>query len=343
MALSSAIGETSWDDLVAHSECGHLLQTQSWAALKSEFGWESQLVTRREADDLVAGAQLLTRWSPLLRLFSVAYVPKGPVVDWRNTERVRAILGDLLASARQRRAILLRIEPNLPESEMVAVEPVLAACGFWPAGRSVQPRRTILVDISGDEDEILGRMKQKTRYNIRLAGRKEVTVREGGREDLADFNRLMQVTGGRNAFGVHSADYYRAAYDLFSAEERVGLLLAEYAGRPLAALMVFALGDTAWYLYGASSDEERRRMPAYLLQWEAIRWARARGCCRYDLWGVPDADEETLEANFTKRTDGLWGVYRFKRGFGGQLKRWAGAYDHVLNRPLYQISKRLIG
>ncbi len=341
MAPISETGDTGWDDFVARSDGGHLLQTQSWGALKAGFNWESCLVTQQKGGNLVAGAQLLTRWSPL-HLFSVVYVPKGPVLSWRDPEAVRELLGELRVAAKIQRAILLRIEPNLPDSEMTEIEHLLVEAGFRPAGRSVQPRRTLLVDIGGEEDEILGRMKQKTRYNIRLAGRKGVTVREGGMEDLDAFNRLMQVTGGRNAFGVHNAAYYQRAFDLFAAQGRVGLLLAEYDGRPLAALMVFVLGETAWYLYGASGDEERKRMPTYLLQWEAMRWARARGCRHYDLWGVPDADRETLEADFSERSDGLWGVYRFKRGFGGQLVRWAGAYDLVFNRPLYRLFRNLI-
>jgi peptidoglycan pentaglycine glycine transferase (the first glycine) len=101
--------------------------------------------------------------------------------------------------------------------------------------------------------------------------------------------------------------------------------------------MVFALGKIAWYFYGASNDKERNRMPAYLLQWEAICWARSRGCELYDLWGVPDEDKETLENEFENRYEGLWGVYRFKRGFGGELVRWVGGFDKVFNRPLYRL------
>jgi len=112
------------------------------------------------------------------------------------------------------------------------------------------------------------------------------------------------------------------------------LLVAEYQGEPLAALMVFARGRRAWYFYGASTGKHRNKMPTYLLQWEAIRWAKARGCTEYDLWGVPDADGETLEAQFTQRRDGLWGVYRFKRGFGGVLRR-APVWDRVYRPLLY--------
>ncbi|HRQ32721.1 MAG TPA: peptidoglycan bridge formation glycyltransferase FemA/FemB family protein, partial [Anaerolineales bacterium] len=108
-------------------------------------------------------------------------------------------------------------------------------------------------------------------------------------------------------------------------------------------LFVARNGNRAYYLYGASTDEERNRMPTYLLQWEAMKWAKARGCEEYDLWGVPDEDEATLEANFESRHDGLWGVYRFKRGFGGELKRAAQAMDRVYNPILYWAYLKFIG
>ncbi len=329
-----------WDGFVAHHPAGHLLQTAGWAALKARFGWDSQLVTQEYGGELTAGAQVLYRFTPG-RLFCVAYVPKGPVVDWERTGRARSVLQEVVTQARKRRAIFLRIEPGLLEEEVPTLSALMHEAGFWPVDRAIQPRRTILLDISGSEEEILARMKQKTRYNIRLAGRKGVKVRQGGPDEVSVFCSLAEATGERNRFGVHSPAYYQAAYALFAPNDQVGLLLAEFEGTPLAALMVFALGKTAWYLYGASGDEERRRMPAYLLQWEAIRWARARGCTQYDLWGVPDEDEETLEAEFAGRSDGLWGVYRFKRGFGGCLVRSAGAFDRVFNRPLYWLYRRV--
>ena len=178
-------------------------------------------------------------------------------------------------------------------------------------------------------------MKQKTRYNIRLAERKEIEVRRGTLEDIPVFNGLMQITGDRNEFGVHEPAYYRTAFQIF-APQHAALLLAEYKGRPLAGIMVFATGEKAAYLYGASSNEERQRMPTYLLQWEAMRWAKGQGCTEYDLWGVPDYPEETLEAEFTERNEDLWGVYRFKRGFGGRLRRTVGPADRVYNRLLYR-------
>jgi peptidoglycan pentaglycine glycine transferase (the first glycine) len=214
----------------------------------------------------------------------------------------------------------------------------LHALGFSPSPLdSVQPRRTIVVDIAPDEDMILAAMKQKTRYNVRLAERKGVTVREASETDLPAFHTLMAVTGERDAFGVHTPAYYEVAYHLFAPRRWVRLLLAEVEEEAVAAAMVFALPPRSWYFYGASSDAHREKMPAYLLQWEAMRWAKSLGCTTYDLYGVPDQDEGTLEDQFTQRGNGLWGVYRFKRGFGGKLVRSVGAWDRVCAPLRYRL------
>jgi lipid II:glycine glycyltransferase (peptidoglycan interpeptide bridge formation enzyme) len=147
----------------------------------------------------------------------------------------------------------------------------------------------------------------------------------------------MELTGQRDRFGIHSLDYFRAILKLFGPD-RVTLLMAEVGHEPVAGLILLTHGTTAYYLYGASGNAHRDKMPTYLLQWEAIRWAKAHGCSSYDLWGIPDFDEATLEAEFTAPGDdaaGLWGVYRFKRGFGGRIIRAVGAFDCVYNRPLY--------
>jgi lipid II:glycine glycyltransferase (peptidoglycan interpeptide bridge formation enzyme) len=204
-----------------------------------------------------------------------------------------------------------------------------------PGVQTIQPRRTILIDISGSEDEILQQMKSKTRYNIRLSGRKGVEVHWGKQSDLEAFNQLMAITGERDDFGVRSADYYERAYDIFCRTDQARLFIATFEGQPLAGLLAFACGRKAWYIAGASGNAHRARMPAYALQWAAIQWAKGHGCTTYDLYGVPDKDEATLEAHFTERRDGLWGVYRFKRGFGGQLVRYTGPWDRVYSKLRY--------
>jgi peptidoglycan pentaglycine glycine transferase (the first glycine) len=325
--------DADWDAFV-EAGGGHILQTAAWGALKSRFGWRAERVALADEDNrLVAGAQILFRRLPL-GLGSLAYVPRGPLIDWNDEAQLTALLAALDERARAGRAALLKLEPDADDTP--ALRQCLAGLGLRPSPHTVQPPRTILLDITGSEDDVLARMSQKTRYNIRLAYRKDVLIRRGDTSDLDSFNRLMSATGERDEFAAHSPDYYRAAYELFAPQERVALLIASYQGVDLAGLMAFALGRTAWYFYGASSDQERNRMPTYALQWEAIRWARSRGCSVYDLWGVPDHDQATLEAHFAVRSAGLWGVYRFKRGFGGQVWRTVGAWDRVYNLPLYQ-------
>lgn len=331
-----------WDALVAAHPQGSILQTSLWGELKASFGWDWEIVTANATPD--GGVLVLYRTLPL-KLGSLAYVPRGPVVDWQDAAAVRGLLEAMERAARRRRAWALWLEPELGDTPEARVQ--LQALGLKCAPRTIQPPRTVIVDIAPAEDDILARMRSKTRYNIRLAGRKGVTVREGTLDDAGTFYRLMTETGARDTFGIHSKTYYRRVFELFlpakpAPAAQAALLLAEVEGEPVAALVVFALGTRAWYIYGASSNRHREKMPAYALQWAAIRWARGRGCTTYDLWGIPDADQETLEAQFTERGDGLWGVYRFKRGFGGEVVRCVGLWEKSLN-PLYPLAIRLRG
>ncbi len=312
-----------WNDFLKNYPDAHILQTGEWGELKTAFGWDP---IRLILDDGV-GAQILFRRLPLG--LTLAYLPK-PVFSDQLAVISNQLWAEMDVICKKRNAVFLKVEFDTWASEFI-----LHHSKFIFSKHNIQPPRTLIIDLHGTEDDILARMKQKTRYNIRLAEKKGVTVRPW--DDLPAFHRMLLVTGGRDGFGVHSLAYYQRAYELFHPTGMSELLVAEYEGKPLAALMVFARGRRAWYIYGASTDEERNRMPTYLLQWEAMRWARSKGAEEYDLWGVPDEDEETLEAHFTGRSDGLWGVYRFKRGFGGELKRAAQAMDHVYSPLLYKL------
>lgn len=320
------VSKSEWDRLIDQTPETHILQSAAWGELKSAFGWRVVRVTKGQC-----GAQILFKRLPVG--LSMAYIPKGPVgpkTDWNDLWSEV----DLICS--RERAILLLVEPNLFE-ERTGNHSSNLPSGFVPAIQSVQPRRTIVIDLMGDETDLLARMKQKTRYNIRLAQKRGVQVRSS--QDMGAFYKLMKETGERDGFGVHSLEYYQRAYELFYPLGKCELLFAFYDEEPLAALIVFSQSKTAWYFFGASSSRYREYMPTYLLQYEAMRWARARGCLHYDLWGVPDVDETELEENFIHRTDGLWGVYRFKRGFGGELRRavepWQRIYQPVFY-PLYR-------
>ena len=321
---------TDWNHFLAQHPNAHLLQTGEWGELKSVFGWKP---VRIVSGDI--GVQILFRKLPLG--FTVAYIPKAVISNQSSSDQ---FWKEIDSVCRKHHAVFLKLEPDSWDNQFIILH---AKRSFIISKHNIQPPRTIIIDIRDTEEEILARMKPKTRYNTRLAKKKGVTVRAW--DDIDSFHRMMLVTGGRDGFGIHSLEYYKRAYELLHPKGLGEILVAEYEGKPLAALFVARNGHRAYYLYGASTDEERNRMPTYLLQWEAMKWAKARGCEEYDLWGVPDEDEATLEANFETRHDGLWGVYRFKRGFGGALrvKRAAQAMDRVYNPLLYWAYLKFVG
>jgi peptidoglycan pentaglycine glycine transferase (the first glycine) len=331
----------AWDDFVrAHG--GHILQSSPWAELKSRFGWSAQRLLLAQGDQAVAGAQILYRQLPLGLFF--AYIPRGPVADEQDSATYAALLEGLYAAARKRGAFVLKIELNTLSSGPSPLQ----AGGKVKVGLPIQPRTTIHLDLTRDLDTILAQMKPKWRYNIRLAERKGVSVREGSAEDMATFYRLLEFTGERDAFAIHSLDYYRIAFESFARQDAARLFVAEYAREPLAAIFVTAWGAEAIYLYGASGNAHRERMPNHALHWQAIQWARSRGCTHYDLWGIADTawaeapsvgaaeDDTPGEAHLPH------GLYQFKQGFGGTVVRYTGAYDVVFSRWRYALYMRAL-
>ncbi|MEP7286616.1 MAG: peptidoglycan bridge formation glycyltransferase FemA/FemB family protein [Chloroflexota bacterium] len=335
----SQLNAARWDSFVDTHPDAHILQSADWGRLKSAFGWSAQQVgVEDSAGNLVAGAQVLYRRLPL-RLGTLAYIPAGPLFcgDGAAHPANRLLWQTVDSAAHAHRAAFLKVEPCNWYRARPDLPGQLQQAGLRPSPQTIQPPRTIVLDLTPDAEAVLKRMNQSTRRKAKFGARMEVGVREGTLADLTSFNALMAITGKRNAFGVHAPDYYQMAFDLFAPSGRCALLIASYAGHDLAGIMVFRCGENAYYLYGASSDEERNRMPTYIVQWAAIQWAIQHGATRYDLWGVPDAEPDMLEAEFETRHEGLWGVYGFKRGFGGQVVRSVGAWDKVYNPALYAL------
>jgi len=309
-----------------------ILQTHQWVELKSAFGWS---VFRHQSEGCMA--QLLLRRTPLGRL---AYIPRGPALNPEppRDAAMRRSLAELRDLGQNLGLIALKVEPPWPDDASTAA--LLRHLGFCQGFQCVQPRSTVLIDISGSEDDILSCMKSKTRYNIRLAARKGVAVRAAPASDISAFTSLLHETAGRDGFAIHPPAYYRTALDLFEPAGMAALLLAEYNGEILAGIMLFAFAGTCYYFYGASSSRRRDLMPTYALQWAGIRWARDIGCRYYDLWGIPDEVGQEPEAYMSAEVParkGLWGVWRFKRGFGGQVVRYVGAWDYVYKPLAYRM------
>jgi lipid II:glycine glycyltransferase (peptidoglycan interpeptide bridge formation enzyme) len=317
---------TEWEQFISRYPDAHIMQAGEWGQLKTGFGWKAVRVANNSA-----GAQILFRKLPMG--LTIAYIPKGPVGEnpgelWTEIDRI----------CHDHHAIFLKVEPDIFQDDQQFQAEDFP--GFTSSRYNIQPPNTIIINISDNETDILQKMHQKTRYNIRLATRKDVIVQTWS--DISSFHKMMLTTGARDGFGVHSREYFQTAYDLFHPVGKCELLVAKYENKPIASIMVFARGKRAWYVYGASTDLERNRMPAYLLQWEAIQWAARQGCLEYDLWGIPDENEQALESDFMNRTSGLWGVYRFKRGFGGEVKRSVQALDKVYMPWLYSFYLRLM-
>lgn len=314
----------------------HLLQTWQWGEVKRQTGWRpSRLLWSGETGGApVAAASLLVRRISRLP-WGVAYVPKGPLLDWSNAPLVDAVLAAVELEARRQRTIFVKIDPDVsPDSPAgQAVLATLQRRGWLPSPEQIQFRNTALIDLTPDEDALLAAMKPKWRYNIRLAQRRGVRVRRGDVADLPAFYALYRATGQRDEFIVRPFDYYQETWRTFmqpadATAPCADLLLAEVEGDAVAGLILFRFGRRAWYMYGASSDRQRAAMPNHLLQWEAMRLARAAGCIVYDLWGAPDKLHEN---------DSMWGVWRFKEGFGAQFAPHIGAWDYPVSSTPYRL------
>jgi peptidoglycan pentaglycine glycine transferase (the first glycine) len=333
----------TWDRALLALPSPNVLQSWAWGEFKSQQGWSATRLLFQEEGRTVAAASVLRRKLPPLPV-SMAYVPKGPALDWADTVLAARVLDELERLVRRWRVIFVKIDPDVyyaddtpafsprPNSAE-AVTRLLAERDWHFSDEQVQFRNTVLLDLARPEDEILAAMKQKTRYNVGLAIRRGVKVRHGTAEDLVTFYELYVETSHRNRFPIRPPDYYYSAWRTFLEAGQAHFLLAEVEGEAVAGLMLFTFGPTAWYMYGASSHRHREQMPNHLLQWEAIRHARAAGCTLYDLWGAPDALDEA---------DSMWGVYRFKLGLGGKLARGLGAWDFPVSRTGYRLFTGII-
>jgi peptidoglycan pentaglycine glycine transferase (the first glycine) len=286
----------------------------------------------------------------------IIYVPKGPLLNWADIALRKRVLQDLEVFAQKHSAIFIKIDPDveigigIPEINGSIETPLgvelireLKTSGWQFSDEQIQFRNTVLIDLRSSEENLLANMKQKTRYNINLSMRKGVFIRTGKATDLNILFKMYAETSIRDGFVIRNEKYYQEIWNIFmntqntsAGEQPVAeALIAEVDGSPVAGVIIFRFAGKAWYLYGMSSVVHRDKMPNYLLQWEAIKRAKAADCTIYDLWGAPD---EFIE------TDPLWSVYRFKEGLGGTVHRYIGAWDLPINRMLYRIySKALPG
>jgi peptidoglycan pentaglycine glycine transferase (the first glycine) len=355
-----------WNSIISKLSNPHFLQTYEWGQVKAKYGWsplysvwdtDGKWKVERNPDQLSifrspAAAALILKRQILRNGFaarlSILYAPKGPLLDWTNESLRNRVLNDLQTFAKKESAIFLKMDPDVvlgrgvpageedfTDNSGQVVMRELRRRGWNYSSDQIQFKNTVLIDLRLSEEEILARMKQKTRYNIRLAEKKGVLVRIGTLQDLELLYKMYAETSVRDGFVIRDEGYYRTVWQTFMSLEEPTCepLIAEVQGEPVAAISVFYFAGRAYYIYGMSRNTHREKMPTYLLQWQAMKHAKAKGCGVYDLWGAPDEFDES---------NPMWRVYRFKEGFGGKVVRTLGAWDFAPNPFWYKMYSEII-
>ena len=355
-----------WNSIISKLPNPHFLQTHEWGQVKAKYGWTPLYAVwdtdgrwKVESDPNVlstfhspaATALILKRQiinNGFAARLSVLYSPKGPLLDWTNELLRNRVLDDLQTFAKRQGAIFLKMDPDIvlgtgiPKGEDDVIDngghtviSELKRRRWKYSSDQIQFKNTVLIELKPSEEEMLARMKQKTRYNIRLAEKKGVMMRVGTLEDLATLYEMYAETSVRDGFVIRNEGYYRTVWETFMSSEEPTCepLIAEVDGEPVAAIFVFYFAGRAYYVYGMSRNENREKMPTYLLQWEAMKRAKAKDFSMYDLWGAPDVFDES---------DSMWGVYRFKEGLGGKVVRTVGAWDFAPNPFWYKIYSEIV-
>jgi lipid II:glycine glycyltransferase (peptidoglycan interpeptide bridge formation enzyme) len=384
----------NWNSIISRLPNPHFLQTYEWGQVKAKYGWEPvyliwdekklSVISDQSTDNLslitgncLAAALILKRQiiqNSFAARLSILYSPKGPLLDWGNEPLRNRVLDDLQSFAKKQGAIFLKCDPDVvlgtgvphsaddaEEKSGSAIMSELKRRGWGYSSDQIQFKNTVVVDLKPTEEELLARMKQKTRYNIRLAEKKGVTLRVGNFVDLPMLYKMYAETSVRDGFVIRDEGYYKTVWELFMVGNQSPALrqssgqasspqfsnspilqlpitnyqlplaeplIAEVNSEPVAAIFVFYFAGRAYYVYGMSRDAHREKMPTYLLQWEAMKRAKAKGCATYDLWGAPEVFDES---------DSMWGVYRFKEGLGGKVIRTLGAWDYAPNQFWYRM------
>jgi lipid II:glycine glycyltransferase (peptidoglycan interpeptide bridge formation enzyme) len=351
-----------WNTLISGLPNTHILQTWEWGAFKAKYGWQSFPFIWEDSVSSInvnlnvqAAAMILKRIIPIKGFSSrssILYIPKGPLMDWDNRKLRERVLDDLESFAKEQESIFIKMDPELLMGTGI---PGTSDCQdsitgleakkeldkrHWTFSKEqIQFRNTVMIDLTQSDDLIRSKFKQKTRYNINLAIRKGISVRRGTIDDLPLLYRMYAETSNRDGFIIRDENYYLQVWNSFMTKPSsrnspfAVPLIAEFEGKPVAAVFVFCFSTKAYYLYGMSGENHREKMPNYLLQWEAIKLAKEFGCTEYDLWGAPDEFNEN---------DPLWGVFRFKVGLGGTVIRSLGAWDNPSKPLLYKIYTRIL-
>lgn len=306
----SALEKEPYNRVVSHP-----CQTWEWGEFREKTGVEVVRLGVFDKDKLTSAYQLSIHYIPYTKL-TIGYLPRGPLPDQKMIESLQKI-------GQEKNTIFFKIEPY------VAAGPRFPA-GLTPSARPFFHRYTFWLDLTKSEKELLAQMKQKTRYNLRLAQRRGVKVSEDNSDQIFEiYLRLLKETTRRQRFFAHTEDYHRKMWQVLNSAGIARLLKAEYQGQILSTWILFHFHDTLYYPYGASSSAHRYLMANNLMMWEAIRLGKKLGCKTFDFWGCLGPEPNPK--------DPWYGFHRFKEGYGGKLVELAGSFDLILKPTLYRL------
>ena len=352
-----------WDNFVSGQESGSFLQSWLWGDFQAEADFQVQRLIIASAETSGAIPAVATHFAKATRVKKVVagghelplhdganwlavcllverrlsfgksywYAPWGPVIkDGLNDDQTKMVYQTLCANFATGCGggkMFLRIEPHLQTSE--TRKTLLSETKYHPLEKSVQPKDTLLLDLTQNEDDLLRNMHSKTRYNIRIAIRHGVTVsEETNKEGLKVFYAMAREIESRGGFHYHAEKYYKKMLEVLSKEQGISLLVARHNGESMAAGIFIKFGKTFSYAHGASYKKKAHVMAPHLLHWEAITQAKKLGFQSYDFFGI--APNENPKHPWA-------GISRFKRGFGGFEEHYLGAWDTVFNEMGYRL------
>lgn len=315
---------------VVSSRNGHLLQSYEWGEAQKYFGEPVFRVAVKDGEQILAAATVIVK--TFYKNFHYLYCPRGPLFSGNSSvEAQHLLLSAIQEEAKKRGSIFLRVSPELPELSEIP----LWLAGFKKSNQELEPHESLILDLTKTEEQLLSEMKPKTRYNIKVAQKKGVTVTAGTDESFLNiFLQINKETAKRDKFTAHKDAYYQAMLRALAPAGFMKVYVAYANQKPIAANLVSTFSNRATYMHGASSNEGRNLMPTFALQWEAIRDAKIQGKTEYDFWGITTSEDENHP----------WaGITRFKTGFGGTVVKYIGAYDQVYRKglaTLYSLYKK---
>lgn len=332
VTVDAASTSPGWDAFVAAAGGGHHAQTSMWARVKAVLGWDAVRLVVHQSGAVVGGVQILTRSAG--RVGRVGFAPRGPLLASRDPRLLDELHAAIIDFGRSERVRYLKIQPPTDRHDLVAA---LQAHGWAPSALEAAPTATVRVDLAPPQEEILARMRQTTRRNVRKAERAGLRVRIGGERDMAAYWGLIEATSARQGFVPYPARYYETMWRVFAAEGRARLLMAELEGRLLSSTLLVGFGDSVTYKMGGWSGAGGAVSPNERIHWTGMMWAKESGYRWYDFDGISRSVALALRGDRLAPESAPQGVARFKLGFGGEVALFPGALDmspHVLLRPV---------